>query len=302
MNTLAVITTNRSILVKSKHKQIPIVQIDQDRSEKFIIRKSTIADFQDLPPSKPHRHNFYYLLFVKKGKGSHNIDFNIYPIAENTFFFLKPGQVHQVQFTSPAQGYLIQFNREFYNSAKEQSNMLIRKLGRNNHYVFSKKRFQKLEKILDAMLLEHNEKAFNYQHSIKSYIDILFAEIIRYGHNDLTNIDSENLYHQERFEELMEQIETHFTTHKQVTDYTKMMNLTSYQLNALTKVMVGETCSKLINEQIILEAKRSLLATSNQINEVAFTLGYDDPSYFIRFFKKHTGYSPEAFRKEFKQF
>lgn len=295
------ITTNKQ-LVKSKQKKIPIVQIDPEYPMKFVIRKSTIVDFQDLPVSKPHRHNFYYLLFVQKGTGSHHIDFNAYPITENTFFFLKPGQVHQVQFTSPAEGYLIQFNREFYNSAKEQSNMLIRKLGRKNHYVFSKKDFQKLEKILDATFLEHHEKAFNYHHSIRSYIDILFTEIIRHNHNNPSNVDAENLYHQERFEELLEQIETHFTTHKQVSDYAKMMNLTSYQLNAITKAMVGETCSKLINEQIILEAKRSLLATSNQINEVAFALGYDDPSYFIRFFKKHTDHSPEAFRQEFKQF
>ncbi|WP_298475884.1 helix-turn-helix transcriptional regulator [uncultured Maribacter sp.] len=287
--------------MKRKHKQIPIVHIDQEWPMKFVIRKSTIVDFQDLPVSKPHRHNFYYLLFVQKGTGSHNIDFNAYPIAENTFFFLKPGQVHQVQFTSPAQGYLIQFNREFYNSAKEQSNMLIRKLGRKSHYVFSKKGFEELEKILNTILREYNEKAFNYRYSIKSYVDILFTEIIRHGYNKISNMDSENLYHQERFEELMEKVEISFTTHKKVSDYAKMMNLTSYQLNAITKAMVGATCSKLINAQIILEAKRSLLATSNQINEVAFALGYDDPSYFIRFFKKNTGRSPESFRQEFKQ-
>lgn len=288
--------------MKSKHKQIPIVQINQEHPIKFVIRKSTIIDFQNLPVSKPHRHNFYYLLFVQQGTGSHNIDFNTYPITENTFFFLKPGQVHQVQFTSPAQGYLIHFNREFYYSVQAQSNMLIRKLGRKNHYVFSKKGFQNLEKTLEATLLEYNKKAFNYYHSIRSYIDILFTEIIRHDRNKLSTSDFENMYHQERFEELIELIETHFITHKQVSDYAKMMNLTSYQLNAITKAMVGKTCSKLINGQIILEAKRILLATSNQINEVAFALGYVDTSYFIRFFKKNTGHSPEGFRQEFKQF
>ncbi|NQX56713.1 helix-turn-helix domain-containing protein [Pedobacter panaciterrae] len=50
-----------------------------------------------------------------------------------------------------------------------------------------------------------------------------------------------------------------------------------------------------MNEYIILEAKRQLLATSSQVSQIACYLGYEDISYFIRFFKKHTGTSPEAF-------
>jgi len=79
-----------------------------------------------------------------------------------------------------------------------------------------------------------------------------------------------------------------------------MMHLSAYQLNAITKTALGKTSSELINEWIILESKRNLLATTNQINQIAFQLGYEDVSYFIRFFKKHTGYSPEAFRANFK--
>jgi YesN/AraC family two-component response regulator len=59
---------------------------------------------------------------------------------------------------------------------------------------------------------------------------------------------------------------------------------------------MAKTASELINEYIILEAKRYLLATPNQIKEIADQLGYEDVSYFIRFFRKQTGYSPEAFR------
>jgi len=78
------------------------------------------------------------------------------------------------------------------------------------------------------------------------------------------------------------------------------MNLSPYQLNEITKSSIGKTASELINEHIILEAKRYLLATPNQIKDIADHLGYEDTSYFIRFFKKHTGHSPEAFRHNFK--
>ena len=78
------------------------------------------------------------------------------------------------------------------------------------------------------------------------------------------------------------------------------MNLSSYQLNGITKTTVGKTASALIDEYILLEAKRYLLATASQVKEIADHLGYEDPSYFIRFFKKHTGLSPDAFRKNFR--
>ena len=54
---------------------------------------------------------------------------------------------------------------------------------------------------------------------------------------------------------------------------------------------------QLLNQQLVLEAKRNLLATTSQIKEIAFQLGYEDPSYFSRFFKKHTGHTPEDFRQ-----
>jgi AraC-like DNA-binding protein len=79
-----------------------------------------------------------------------------------------------------------------------------------------------------------------------------------------------------------------------------MLNLSSYQLNAIVRATLGKTCSELIIEYILLESKRYLLATSHQVTQIAYHLGYEDVSYFIRFFKKHTGYSPEAFRNNLK--
>jgi AraC family transcriptional regulator, transcriptional activator of pobA len=64
--------------------------------------------------------------------------------------------------------------------------------------------------------------------------------------------------------------------------------------------MLGKTAADLIDDHILLESKRYLLASSNQVNQIAYRLGYDDVSYFIRFFKKHTGHTPEMFRQNFR--
>ncbi len=95
-------------------------------------------------------------------------------------------------------------------------------------------------------------------------------------------------------------LEIHITRHKSVSYYADAMSLSAYQLNAVTKATVGKTCSAVIDEYILLECKRQLLATTNTVSQIAQQLGYEDVSYFIRFFKKHTGYPPEAFRDKFR--
>jgi AraC-like DNA-binding protein len=107
-------------------------------------------------------------------------------------------------------------------------------------------------------------------------------------------------YKQDKLEAFLLLLEQTVTKQKQPSYYADKLNLTPYQLNAITKSSLGKTCSALIVEYTILEAKRFLLGTSNQINQIADQLGYDDVSYFIRFFKKHTGLSPEAFRNNFQ--
>ncbi|MEO8405623.1 MAG: helix-turn-helix domain-containing protein, partial [Chitinophagaceae bacterium] len=135
---------------------------------------------------------------------------------------------------------------------------------------------------------------------IKSNLDIFFIEYIRQSRNPDGTFKNAKSYAQERLEDLLELIIDHITTKKQVSQYADLLSLSTYQLNAITRAAIGKPASELINDQIILEAKRYLLATHNQVKDIADILGYEDISYFIRFFKKHTGYSPEVFRKNFK--
>ena len=126
-----------------------------------------------------------------------------------------------------------------------------------------------------------------------------FIEYVRQSDNPGSAGVSGNAYTQERFEEFTELLEKNVSNHKLVIYYTNTMNLSSYQLSEKTKTTVGKTASAMIDEYILLKAKRYLLATPNQVKEIADHLGYEDPSCFICYFKKHTGLSPDAFRKNF---
>lgn len=282
-------------------KEISIRQIKEpDFSEGFSIRNiGALLSEKDMV-QELHRHNFFFVLFLEKGKGEHNIDFINYPVDDYSVFFMRPGQVHQLRLKQGSKGYLMQFNREFYTPKEEPVNFVLRKVSNKNYCTLSVEKFKKLVSQLSFIFEEYSQKQDHYKEVIKASLEILFVELVRQSKNPKEITNNGTKYSQNQLEEFLELLQKHIVTHKQVTQYAEMMHLTTFQLNKITKETTGNTCSQLINEQIVLEAKRNLLATTNQVNQIAFDLGFEDPSYFIRFFKKHTNFSPEAFRKNFK--
>jgi AraC family transcriptional regulator, transcriptional activator of pobA len=284
---------------------IPIRHINTTQKEPSLSGSFNIRDVEDLLTGKDmvqelHRHDFFYILALKKGRGNHEIDFTSYKVGDNSVFFMRPGQVHQITLKAGSTGYLMEFNTDFYYPHDKVSNQLLRRASNKNLCQLDATRVTKLLVTLNSIFQEYADRQEGYQEVIKANLGIFFIELVRHRQNKENPLSDSTLYSQERVEQLLELIETHIATHKQVSHYADMMNLSSYQLNAIIKATLGKTCSELINEFIILESKRLLLATSNQVNQIAYHLGYEDVSYFIRFFKKHTGHSPEAFRQNFK--
>jgi AraC family transcriptional activator of pobA len=284
-------------------ERIPVRHINVSRKEPDLSENFSIREIQNLLAGKDmvqelHRHDFFYILALENANGNHNIDFTPYTVCDNSVFFMRPGQVHDLVLKAESKGYIMQFRDEFYFPKDKASNQLLRKASNINYYQLNAASFKKLQTILTYIFQEYAEKNERYEDVIKANMGIFFIELSRQHSSNPSNDVS--LYMQERLEKFLELLEQNVFTHKQVSQYAAMLNLSTYQLNAIVKIALGKTSSELINEHIILEAKRCLLATSNQINQTAYRLGYEDVSYFIRFFKKHTGYSPEAFRNNFR--
>lgn len=284
-------------------ERIPVRYLNAGKKEPALSDAFSIRCIQELLDGKDmvqelHRHDFYYILALDNASGSHNIDFTPYAISNHSVFFIRPGQVHQLVLKAGSAGYLLQFRNEFYFQGDKSFNHLLHKAGRTNHYQFSAEGFKKLPGLLTYIFQEFTEKKERYDEVIRANLGVFFIELTR--QQSSMPAETTTLYVQEQLEKFLELLEANIFTHKQVAQYAEMLNISVYQLNAIVKTALGKTSSELINGQIILEAKRCLLATSNQVNQTAYRLGYEDVSYFIRFFKKHTGYSPEAFRHNFK--
>ncbi len=242
-----------------------------------------------------HRHDFYYILAIEKGSGLHEIDFTTYTVQDRSLFFMRPGQVHQLQLHAGTQGYLLQFPAAFYYPDQPASRIRLRKAATINACTCAPAQFAPLQYALETLWQEYNNRQEDFVEMIKAQLSVFLVGLIRLQD---AHPDRGSSYQQEQSEAFLDLLEQHITTHKQAGQYATLLHLSGAQLSTITQTILGKTPSALIRDQVILEARRRLLATSRQVGQVADDLGYEDVSYFIRLFRKHTGYTPEAFRRQ----
>ncbi len=91
-------------------------------------------------------------------------------------------------------------------------------------------------------------------------------------------------------------IESHYREHWPVSRYADQLGLSAERLNRMLRLETGHNLQALLHDRLVREAARRLVHVAAPVSRLAFDLGFDDPAYFCRFFKRHTGLSPRDFR------
>ena len=105
-----------------------------------------------------HRHDFFFILALKKAKGSHIIDFTAYEVADHTFFFMRPGQVHELSLKSESIGYLMEFKNDFYYPGDKASSQLLRSASNLNQCTLNADSSKRLFTLLTSIFEEYCNK------------------------------------------------------------------------------------------------------------------------------------------------
>ncbi|NVM66586.1 AraC-like DNA-binding protein [Mucilaginibacter sp. SG538B] len=286
-------------------QKIPVRHLKSDLNDPDINSKLNIWSLRELLGGEDmvqeiHRHSFYLMLIIDKGNGEHIIDFTSHPVSDQNIFIIRPGQVHGLKLHSRSEGYMLQLTDELCSHFDETTKHILKKISRKNFYPTDTATSQKIFSIIRTTIREIFEKREMYHYAVLSNLQLLFVELLRQKNKFEGTFDEKVSYHLEKLEQFQDLITDNIANQKQVLWYAGKMNLSTYQLNTITKITLGKSSAEVINDYILLETKRYLLATNNRVNQISWHLGYEDVSYFIRFFKKHTGFSPEAFRNNFK--
>jgi len=92
-------------------------------------------------------------------------------------------------------------------------------------------------------------------------------------------------------------LESNYTQLKSVSDYAQIICISEKRLGQATSKVLGKSPKEIINDRILLEAKRLLVHTNLSVKEIGQELGFEDPAYFVRYFKKNTETTPVEFRE-----
>ncbi len=248
----------------------------------------------------PHRHDCFQIVWVEHGTGYHIIDSVKYDVKPRTLFFMSPGQIHDFVLSQDTTGCSINFSPEFFALQLQNKNALheipIYDLKHSVQAVYlDDGQASSVLETLNAIDEEYYSDQIGWQEVIRCHLFILLMKASRVA---VPGFDaapaSRNLLLTRRFKTLLEE---QFISIQDVSEYARLLRVNERTLNEAVRQSSGFTVAKIIRERVMLEAKRLLLHSEISIAAVAEQLTFEDPAYFSRCFKKHTGRSPIEFRQ-----
>jgi AraC-like DNA-binding protein len=249
----------------------------------------------DHSPYQPHRLNFYAILIITQGEVNHIVDFKVHTLRKDDVMVISKGQTHAFDESSAYKGYLVVFSEAFMHKYMAQST--IAQINRLYNYFINQEKInnpdrnQTLLPVLKNELKNNSSSLPNIIGSLLSiYLLKLNEENIR-----LTTISVDNKY-LDYFNHFKLQVELNFSKTRDAKVYASDISISYKHLNEVCKEVVKITVKSFIDSYVILEAKRMLVSTSLSVKEVAFSLGFDEPTNFLKYFKKHTSLTPVEFR------
>lgn len=250
-------------------------------------------------PELPHQLKFYNLIFFTQGNGRHFIDFNWYPVQQNSLVYLTKDQISAFEFSEELKGYCIIFTEEYFvNSFSNLTDNFVFRL-------FYPELFSPILQIpqnsefvtyFNLLLKEYgNSKSFYNKNIINSLLAILISKTENLKQNLTFHIsDASKIVVYQNFISL---IEKNLIKSRSANFYAKELVISYKHLNTICKELINKTAKSVIDDFVILQAKRNLINSTTNSTELAYKLGFEDPTNFTKYFKKNTGLTPKTFLK-----
>ena len=248
-----------------------------------------------------HKHSFYHLLLFTEGAGSHAIDFKNFMVRPWQIYFMIPGQVHSWDFEGKVDGYVINFSVPFFQSFLLKPDYLEQFPFFNGAIEDAVVDLPEAVRptvlgLFEQLVAEGENGQRLGLDMVKALMLQLFITIGRLSFEQQSGkVTSFNYTLLKNFQRL---VEKNFTMLRLPKEYAELLYITPNHLNACCKEVLGIPAGEVIRNRIVLEAKRLLVNLQLSISEIAYTLNFEDNSYFTKFFKKQAGLTPEEFRKE----
>jgi len=232
-----------------------------------------------------HRTPHYFFLFMIEGLTSHGVDLEKFDVKNNELLFILPHQIHHLPATKQGTNYYkLGFDEECLSLLPRQYPFLINPFN-NQKIAFTPSDAARLQSIF-GMLLGLLRKMDTNPELILAHLNTLLTEINSAYFSADKYLADDNLSRYIRFKLI---VENHLTDHPTIIEIAEKLAINTNSLYNIVKHYSGSSPKEFITNRLILEAKRRLYYSKSSIKELAYDLGFNDPEYFSRLFKKVTG-------------
>ena len=263
-----------------------------------------VAWIDDMPSFahtvEPYTLSFYDITLITGGEGSFWLDEQEYPLLPNQVLFTTPGQIRR-WYVSDLKGICLFFPADFLLEHYNDPLLLHRMRYFHTHagprnLILSETKQKLLLERLGAM----HQEISALQDDSSALLRSICYEVMVYLNRWYTQahgLTIEKSFNKtvSRFRQALEQ---HFYQYHKVAEYAALLGVTPGHLNVLCKSHLGRSASQLILDRIHIEASRRLAHSSISIEQLSDVLGFTNPTYFCRAFKRHNGMSPLQYRRK----
>ena len=294
--------------MKDSNKSIEKYHLHKAHPEKLQFEMYDLNEYRKRSPKKaaiPHSHSYYQIIWFFEDGGTHSVDFESYEIKKNMIFFIAKDRIHAFDDNLEVNGCLIHFNESFFMHTDVDVFLKyhIFNSQENPQYIIDEETAETARLHSKLILRElSNRTQFGYEDSIRFSLKALLINLERVHRKEEHRQLTFNSHYELQFAKYKELVEENYQKGLSVAEYAQTLHISSKTLNTITKEITGKSASQIISNRIILQTKRLLKFTSLQIGEIAFKVGFEDPSYFVKYFKRHVGNSPNNYRNEVTPF
>ncbi len=243
---------------------------------------------------QPHRKANYFFVFVENGSLKHKVDLNDLTITNGQLFFVLPNQIHSVpeQKKDNIECFKMSFDQNCLSLLPKQFSFLINPL--NSQIISfdsdSRHRVKTLFEILNKILHSDQKDA----EIILAHLNSLLTELNNAYFKNVAKEKSES-NNLSKYIEFKIAVETHLTEQHSINTIADNLSVTTNNLYNIVKKFSGLSPKEFITNRLMLEAQRKLFYSETSVKELAYELGFSDPDYFSKLFKKNTGKSVTQF-------
>jgi AraC family transcriptional regulator, transcriptional activator of pobA len=265
----------------------------QSDSRAYFLAEQT--DLSEAMLKVPYRNYFYGIGLATEGCRWLRVGFDTYEFKAGTLLTIGPSILRQwLDLSRPFESDTIFFSSDLFQNPI------------NPHFLAETRIFKtgiphvlplKTEDSDAISRLFHCLKQYKNQPKIVAAQTLTLIELVEHFHQNYSHQNTASLNRQEQllrdFDVLLQK---HYLENKEVSFYAQKLNLTPNHLSETIKSITGKSAKKRIEDALIFEAKSLLRQTQMSIKEITYWLGFEDDSYFVKFFKQAENMTPNAYR------